>query len=448
VTSISQAAATPEAGLVRGITTLPLAASIINSVVGISIFTLPAVVALEAGAAAPVAYLLTAIIMAGVTICFAEAGSRVPTSGGAYGSVGAAFGPAAAFVVGILFLVSNALASGGIAAAVADTVAVLHPVLASGTSRLVIIFLTYALLAWVNLVGVKTTARVITVASVLKIAPLLLLLTLGLLSVNSPAPIGPPPAPATLAGFGRGLILTLFAFQGMEIALGASGEVYNPCRTLPRALFFAMAFVLVIYLGVQLSAEHILGGNLAHAAAPLAEAASHFGWQLKFLMLAGGLLSMLGYMAGDVLGTSRMVFALARESRLPYFLGEIQRSSGIPAKAVLAYAAAAALLAVTGSFLELVVLSALATVAIYCFICAAAVALWRRKVALAGAPLGCPVLPAAASVGMGGMAVMLISARWQEIAGLVALICVSLFAHAATRKPGRPSLPGASSAIR
>jgi hypothetical protein len=45
---------------------------------------------------------------------------------------------------------------------------------------------------------------------------------------------------------------------------------------------------------------------------------------------------------------------------------------------------------------------------------------------------------------MGGMAVMLISARWQEIAGLVALICVSLFAHAATRKPGRPSLPGAS----
>jgi amino acid transporter len=414
-----------DTGLVRGITTTALAASVVNSVVGVSIFTLPAAVELEAGAAAPVAYLLTAVIMAGITICFAEAGSRVPTSGGAYGSVQAAFGPASGFVVGILFLVSDALASGGIAAALADMV---WP-RAGAFARAGMILAAYGLVVWVNLLAVKTTARLIALASVLKAAPLVLFLVLGLCSLGHPPPAGQGPPPGHLAGFGRALILTLFAFQGMEIALGASGEVRDPSRTLPRALFIAMLLVLGLYLGVQLSAQHLLGAGLATAMAPLAEAAGQFGWPFKATMLMGAGLSMLGYMAGDVLGTSRMVFALARDGRLPRALGHV-RPTGVPATAVTVYAAAAFLLAVSGSFLELVTLSALATVAIYILVCAAALKLRRRNVALAGPALAFPGLAVAASVGLAGMAAMLVAARWQEIAGLAAVMGVSLAAYA------------------
>ena len=67
----------------RGIGTAGLAAAIVNIVVGAGVFTLPAAVALQAGEAAPAAYLICAVIMAAVVICFAAAGSRVPTSGGA-----------------------------------------------------------------------------------------------------------------------------------------------------------------------------------------------------------------------------------------------------------------------------------------------------------------------------------------------------------------------------
>jgi amino acid transporter len=418
-----------DAGLVRGITTAGLAANVVNSVVGVSIFTLPAVVALDAGAAAPAAYLLTALIMAGVTICFAEAGSRVPTSGGAYGSVASAFGPAAGFVVGILFLVSDALASGGIAAALADMVTALLPGLAGGFARTVMILAAYGSVVWVNLLAVKTTARLIALASVLKVAPLVLFLVLGVCSLGHAAPAGQAPPPVTFDGFGRALILTLFAFQGMEIALGASGEVRDPCRTLPRALFIAMLLVLGLYLGVQLGAQHLLGSGLAYAPAPLAEAAGQFGGPFRTAMFLGGALSMLGYMAGDLLGTSRIVFALARDGRLPRTLAHVQ-ATGVPARAVLAYAAVAFLLAVTGSFLELVTLSALATVAIYTLVCAAAVLLRHRKVALAGPALAFPGLPAAALVGLAGMAGMLVAARWQEIAGLLAVIGGSLAAYA------------------
>jgi amino acid transporter len=222
------------------------------------------------------------------------------------------------------------------------------------------------------------------------------------------------------------LILTLFAFEGMETALGASGEVRDPNRTLPRALFLAMLFVLALYLGVQLTAQHLLGGGLAHSAAPLAEAAGRVSGAARMVMLVGGGLSMLAWMASDVLGTSRMLFAMGRDGRLPGWLGDLHATSRVPAKAVVAYVVAAFLLAVTGSFLELVVLSSLATVAIYCLACGAAVVLRRRGVALAGVPRRSPGLLVAAGVGLVGMVGMIVAARWQEVAGLAAVIVGSL----------------------
>ncbi len=410
----------------RGIGLLGLAANVVNGVVGVSIFTLPAAVALECGGAAPMAYLACAVIMAGVTACFAEAGSRVPTSGGAYGTVEAAFGPAAGFVTGMLLVVSDVLASGGVAAAIADLAGSVVPVLGVGFGRTGVMLAIYAALSWANLVGVRTTARLIAGATALKLAPLALFILLGVLSIGQVAPDGPPPTPITLAGFGRGLILTMFAFSGMECALGASGEVRDPARTLPRALFLGMVFVLALYLGVQLSAQHLLGTALAQEAAPLAAAAGRMSAPARLVMLAGGGLSMLAWMAGDVLGTSRMVFAMARDGRLPAWLGHLQPRSRVPARAVLVYVAAGFILAMTGSFLELVVLSSLAIVAVYILACAAAWMLRRRDVARAGTPLRVPGLGVAVGVSLLGMAGMIFSASRAEVGGLAALIAGSL----------------------
>jgi amino acid transporter len=210
----------------------------------------------------------------------------------------------------------------------------------------------------------------------------------------------------------------------METALMASGEVRDPNRTLPRALFLAMLFVLALYLGVQLSAQHLLGGTLAHAAAPLAEAAGRVSPPTRVLMLGAAGLSMLAWMASDVLGTSRMLFAFGRDRRLPGFFGTLHPRSHVPANAVVIYSLAAGVLAMTGSFLELVVLSSLAAVAIYTLACAAALMLHRRRVALAGPPLGFRAL--AAGVGLLGMAGMVVSASWTEKAGLVGVIAGSL----------------------
>ena len=84
----------------RRIGPLALAATVVNGVVGAGIFTLPAAMAHAAGARAPLAYLVCAIAMSFVVVCFAEAGSRLPTSGGVYGTVRVASGPLTGFVCG------------------------------------------------------------------------------------------------------------------------------------------------------------------------------------------------------------------------------------------------------------------------------------------------------------------------------------------------------------
>src|SRR5687767_14172233 len=95
-------AASRSDGLVRVMGTFGLAAAIVNMTIGGGIFRLPANVAAQLGAAAPVAYLVCAVAMGLIVLCIADAGSRVSLTGGPYAYVGTAFGSYAGFISGLL----------------------------------------------------------------------------------------------------------------------------------------------------------------------------------------------------------------------------------------------------------------------------------------------------------------------------------------------------------
>ncbi len=428
-------------GLRRGIGTLGLAGSVVNNVVGSGIYALPAAVALLAGGAAPWAFLLSALIVAGVVVCFAEAGSRVPTSGGAYGTVEAAFGPAAAAVTGVMFLASNILADSGVAAAVADGIGGALPWLATMPARAVLIAAVYVPLVALNLLAVGAAARAIAAVAAIKLLPLAAFI---LAACFAPAAAGTVAgyAPAVTAlGFSRAIVLTVFAFSGYECALLNSGEIRDPSRTLPRALLLSMLLILGLYLGVQLGAQHLLGPALPRATAPLAEAAARFGPGYGRLMLGAASLSMLGFMASDLLGSSRLVFAFGRDGLLPGWFGHVHRGTGVPARALLAYAALAYGLAVSGSFLELVFLSGMTVVIVYALGCIAAVVLRRQRVALAGQPLNVRGLWVAAALGLAGVVALALSARPAEFGGMAILVAAGLLLHGFRRLRPRVVTP-------
>src|SRR6478609_10657259 len=114
-----------DAGLVRAIGARQLTASVINVTIGAGIFVLPAVASGGLGAAAPIAYVVCAVLMALIVCCFAAAGSRVSLTGGVYAYVEAAFGPFVGFLAGVLYFLMSTFAVASVARAFAASIGAL-----------------------------------------------------------------------------------------------------------------------------------------------------------------------------------------------------------------------------------------------------------------------------------------------------------------------------------
>jgi APA family basic amino acid/polyamine antiporter len=416
-----------DAGLVRALGPLGLAAGTISMMIGAGIFAVPSELAASLGPYAPLAFMACALGIGAVALCFAEGGSRVPTSGGIYGYVEAAMGPLPGYIAGTLLWVSDILAVASVAAALADVAASQVSTTHLTAVRSALIVGVIGAVAAVNVAGVARGARLITATTVLKLLPLVVFVAVGAVSVHGANFSIPPDWKPE--GLGRALILAAFALTGMETTLCASGEVARPSRTIPLALAIAITSVTLLYVAIQLITQGILGPALTHSAAPLADAMGRLGPGLHIMMLAGTAFAMLGMIAADILGSPRMVFAFARDGLLPRVLGRVHPRTHTPYVAILVYATLAIVLALTGSFAELAVLAMLASAALYAAGCFATWRLARRGVALAGAPLNFRWLGAAALIGAGSMLLLIGLGSRTEILGLAALIGVSVLVY-------------------
>jgi APA family basic amino acid/polyamine antiporter len=426
-----------DAGLVRAIGTRGLSASIVNAVVGAGIFAVPGPLAACLGPYGPLAYVICGIAVGAVAICWAEGGSRVPTSGGAYGYIDAAFGPHAGFVAGMLLLVSDMLACGGITAAVADVVANLLPVPLQAPVHAVVIIAVIGGFGLINLGGVALGAKLVDWAAAVKLIPLFVFVLAGATAMHF-ANFKPTVVPST-QGLGRALILVLFVLTGMEVSLNASGEVAQPSRTIPRALGIGLMTVTLLYIAIQVTAQGILGASLANSSAALPDAMARISPALRLLMLAGVAISSFGWVSSDLLGSPRILFAFARDGMMPRLLGRVHPRTHAPYMAILTYAAVAIVLALTGSFAELAVLATLGSALLYAAGSVAAWVLNREGVAQAGTPLNFRWLTTAMITATGSMLVVIMLAARAEILGLIGVIVVSSAIYLVRSRAAEPA---------
>ena len=368
--------------LLRAVGVWALAASIFNLTVGGGIFRLPSSVAGMLGAAAPLAYLVCAVAMGLIVLCFAEAGSRISRTGGPYAYVEVVFGPFVGFLAGVLLWLSGTMAMASVATAFASTLAAVLPALGTAAGRTLLLLALIALLTLVNVRGVQQGTRLVNVASIAKLLPLLILIVLGLPAVRA-SNVAIPELPS-VSSLSRASIVLVFAFIGIESALVPSGEVKNPSRTVPRAIAIAMIGISVLYLVIQLVAQGILGpalGDPANAGTPLAAAAGVAlgGWGRR-LLIAGATVSMFGYVSGMTLAMPRALFAFAEDRILPRQLATIHPRYRTPWISIIVQSVIVSVLAIASSFDQLAVISNLAALLLYVACIVAGWELRRRGV--------------------------------------------------------------------
>ena len=258
-------------GLKREIGVWGLVSNSINIVVGAGIFVLPAIVAEQLGAASVLAYAICGILIVLIMLCFAEIGSRIIVTGGAYAYVEVAFGRYAGFLTTNIFIFGAAImANAAVANALADTLAYFFPVFKMQAIRVLLFLTMFASFAYLNIRGVKKGMFLVKFNTVAKLTPLLFIILLGWLSF-SPSNFSWTSTPS-LVDLGEACLILLFAFIGIETGLNVSGEIKNPQKTIPKGIMLSALTVVLLYTLIQVTAQGVLGEALPNFKdAPLAE---------------------------------------------------------------------------------------------------------------------------------------------------------------------------------
>jgi amino acid transporter len=410
-----------------------LAAGVINITVGGGIFRLPADVAGALGPAAPLAYVVCAVAMGLIVLCFAEAGSRVAMTGGPYAYVELAFGPYVGFLTGVLTWLLGTTAVAAVSTVFATNAAKLFPIFDDPAMRGFLLVASFAIVAAINILGVKQGSRLNSIGTVAKLVPLLLLVLVGALFIERPnLTIVAPPAVGDIT---RASIVLIFAFSGVESALVPSGEVKDPARTVPRAVFVAMLAITLLYIAIQLVAQGVLGAALSKSSTPLADAAGVvFGSWGRVLLLGAVVVSTFGYLSGMTLAIPRALFAFGRDGYLPAAIAAVHPRYRTPYVSIAVQSALACTLAITSAFGKLAIIANVAALLVYFACSLAAWQLRRRDVRAGGIPFRVPgggVVPLLSCAMIIGLLSSITLPEWRV---LVLVIGVASVLFAVTRR--------------
>jgi APA family basic amino acid/polyamine antiporter len=300
----------------------------LGAVIGAGLFVVTGVAASVAGPA-----LILGLILAGLAalcnaLSSAELAARYPESGGTYEYGYQVLHPLLGFAAGWMFLVSKLAAGGTVALGFGAYFAALVPAVPSRWAAVAAALLLTA----ANWFGIKKAGRLNTL-----IVSMTVLVLVGFVLAGLPAfQTGhwQPFAPHGWVGVAEAAALLFFAYTGFARLATLGEEVREPRRIIPRAIILTLAISAALYLAVVAVALGAVGaGALAESSSPLQRAAEVFpfhGAVWVWVTGVGAVSAMLGVMLSQIMGISRMLFAMARRRDLPRLLEHVHPRYGVP----------------------------------------------------------------------------------------------------------------------
>jgi basic amino acid/polyamine antiporter, APA family len=391
----------------RALGTFDATMVVVGGIIGSGIFILPSLVAqrLPTQGLVLAAWVVGGAVALAGAFAFAELATILPRAGGEYVYLREAYHPLVAFLFGWASLL---MIQGGGLGAVAITFAqyALRLTGRSTSGAPAGAAVAIAVVAGVNLLGVKPGSRLLNFLVVLKLAALAALIGGGLLLALPASASAPNSAPAaagagSLLAFGGALVPILFAYGGWQSVNILAEETREPRRTLPLALMAGTAIVIAVYLLANVVYLKALGhAGLAATATPASDAVRRmFGPRADLLIAAAIAVSAFGFLDLTLLAQTRIYYAMGTDGSFLPALGRLHPRFQTPVLAIVLQAAWGIVLVLTGTYGELVD-SVVFGDWIFFGLTAAAVFLFRRRFPLEGREPGAfrtpgyPLVPA------------------------------------------------------
>ncbi len=316
--------------------------------VGAGIYVLVGATAAEAGAFAPVAFVVAAVVVAFTAFSYAELSTRYPVSAGEAAYVEAGFSSAIlATVVGLAVVLSGLVSAAAVSLGAASY---LHGLIGAPTG-----VLTMAVVAFMGVIALWGITQSVTVAAVITVIEVTGLLIVMLWGFGFSEPSGvtltdiiPPLAGSHWVGIGAASLLAFFAFVGFEDMANVAEEVKDPLHTMPRAILWTLVLATVLYIGTTTAVLIAVPlETLSASAAPLLLV---FADAPALLQQGFSLVAIVATVNGvliQMIMASRVLYGLADRGHLPKPLAYVSPKTQTPVVATLVVGVTILLLALT-----------------------------------------------------------------------------------------------------
>jgi basic amino acid/polyamine antiporter, APA family len=370
----------PSTGFVRTIGRWSLAALMINTMVGASIFGLPALIAARLGPWSPFGFLVAFAVIAVIAACMAEVASQFKDAGGPYLYIRVAFGPFLAIQNGWLTWLTRIAAASAVANLFIIYLAEFFPDVTRPFLRASVLTALIGFLAVVNYRGVSGGNQLSNVFTISKVSLLAFFVIAGVAApiFHPGIRVNPAAIHATPSSWFEAVLLMMYSYAGFDAALIASGETRNTRRDIPVALFSAIGATTLLYIAVQYLVIHTIP-NAGASAAPVVDSARRFlpSWPVR-IVAAGTLVSAYGYLSANMLHTPRVTFAMGERGDFPSFFARIHPRFHTPHISIMIFAALLLISSVAGDFPGNAMLSIVSRLFVYGSV-AAALPVLRKK---------------------------------------------------------------------
>ena len=298
---------------------------VISLVIGMGIFGTPSDVALKAGNTQVFfgAWIFGGLVSLCGALTFAEIGARYPTTGGFYKVFSYCYHPAFAFMINWVLVISNAASVAAVALLGAEYI---NPILmplsyqnSAGTKITTIA--TVLLLYLVNFLGIKQSARAQNLLTLFKVVMILVLCTAVFKSDVHAAPnmAVVPHSGSMITAFGLSLVAVFFTYTGYAQTINFGGDIINPKKNIPKAIFMGIGAVITLYLAINYAYYSVLGiGGLQQTHTLAAKMAGVIfgatGYKITSVLM---FISVVAYVNVNILSNPRTYYAMAEDGILP-----------------------------------------------------------------------------------------------------------------------------------